>query len=104
MLHRSNLQENIGDNSPWPGASGKVVRRAASFFATAFDPIFRWLLSSVISRDPTVPDFLLPSPCACADDFAVAASSFRTLMAAVSSCVQGGGPDCWDQRLGDDTL
>ena len=63
-------------------------------FATASDPIFRWLHSSVIPRDPTDPDFLLQSPFAYADDFAVAASSFRTLTFAVS-CVQGGGPNCW---------
>ena len=30
------------------------------------------------------PDFLQPSPCAYADDFAVAASSFRLLMTALS--------------------
>ena len=38
----------------------------------------------MIPRDPTAPDFLLPSTCAYADDFAVAASSFRTWMAALS--------------------
>ena len=40
----------------------------------AFDPIFRWLHDSIIKRNP---DFPQPSPCAHADDFAVAASSFR---------------------------
>ena len=49
-------------------------------FVMAFDPVFRWLHNSVIPRDPAVPEFLQPVPCAYADDFAVAASSFRSLM------------------------
>ena len=53
-------------------------------FAVAFDPIFRWLEDTIIPRNPAAPDFLQPVPCACADDFAVAASSFRLLMTAVS--------------------
>ena len=53
-------------------------------FAMAFDPIFRWLQDAVISRNPAGLDFLLPVPCAFADDFAVAASSFRRLMAALA--------------------
>ena len=56
-------------------------------FAIAFHPIFRWLHGSVIPRDPSVPDLLLPFPCAYADGFAVAASSFRTLMAALFKVV-----------------
>ena len=35
-------------------------------------------------KKPAAPDFLQPSPCAYADDFAVAASSFRLLMTALS--------------------
>ena len=46
-------------------------------FAVAFDPIFRWLQDSITPRNPAAPDFLQPSPCAYADGFAVAASSFR---------------------------
>ena len=38
----------------------------------------------VMAFDPTLPDFLQPAPCAYADDFAVAALSFRTLMPALS--------------------
>ena len=58
---------------------------ASSFlFGMAFDPIFRWLHDSVIPRDPPAQDFLQPAPCAYADDFAVAASSFRSLMTALS--------------------
>ena len=53
-------------------------------FAMAFDPIFRWLENTIISRNPPSPDFLQPVPCAYADDFAVAASSFRLLMTALS--------------------
>ena len=52
--------------------------------AMAFDSIFRWLHDAIIPRNPADPDFLQPSPCACADDFAVAASSFRSLMTALS--------------------
>ena len=50
----------------------------------AFDPIFRWHHDSIILRNPAAPDFLQPSPCAYADDFAVAASSFQSLMTALS--------------------
>ena len=56
------------------------------FFMT-FDPFFRWLHDSIIQRKPAAPDFLQPSPSAHADDFAVGASSFWSLMAALSlSC------------------
>ena len=44
-------------------------------FAMAFDPIFRWLQDTIIPNNPAAPDLLQPSPCAYADDFAVAASS-----------------------------
>ena len=50
--------------------------------AVAFDPIFRWLHGSVIPRYPADPDFLQSVPCVLADDFAVAAPSFRSLMPA----------------------
>ena len=53
-------------------------------FGMAFDPIFRWLHGSVITRDPAAPDFLQPAPCAYADDFTVQGSSFRSLMNALS--------------------
>ena len=49
------------------------------FFMT-FDPFFRWLHDSIIQRKPAAPDFLQPSPSAHADDFAVGASSFWSLM------------------------
>ena len=55
-----------------------------SLFAMAFDPIFRWLQDAIIPKNPGAPDFLQPAPCAYADDFAVAASSFRRLMTALS--------------------
>ena len=54
-------------------------------FAMAFDPIFRSLENTIIPRNPAAPDFLRPAPCAYADDFAVAASSFRHLMTALSN-------------------
>ena len=50
----------------------------------AFDRIFRWLHDAIILRNPADPDFLQPSPCACADDFEVAASSIQSLVAALS--------------------
>ena len=53
-------------------------------FVKAFDNIFRWLQNSVILRVPCLPDCLQPAPCAYADDFAVAAMSFRTLMPTTS--------------------
>ena len=57
---------------------------ASGLFAMCFDPIFLWLHDAIIPRNPADPDFLLPSRCACADDFAVAASSFQSLMTALS--------------------
>ena len=53
-------------------------------FAMAFDPIFRWLQDAIIPNNPAGLDFLQPVPCAYADDFAVAASSFRCLMTALA--------------------
>ena len=50
----------------------------------AFDPIFRWLQDAIIPKNPGAPNFLQPVPCAYADDFTVAASSFRRLMTALS--------------------
>ena len=52
--------------------------------AMAFDPIFRCLHGSIVPRNPGVPEFLHPVPRAYADDFAVAAPSFRSLMPALS--------------------
>ena len=57
-------------------------------FAMAFDPIFRWLQEAVVPRNPHNLDFLQPAQCACADDVAVAAPSFRNLMTAVSPAFQ----------------
>ena len=45
-------------------------------FAMAFDPIIRRLLDAITARNAACLDFLQPVPCAYADDFAVAASSF----------------------------
>ena len=53
------------------------------FFGMAFDPIFRWLQESIIPRNPDNLEFLQPAQCACADDLAVASSSFRELMSAL---------------------
>ena len=66
---------------------GQGVRQSpvsGFLFAMAFDPIFRWLQNTIIPRNHAAPDFLQPSPWAYADDFAVAASSFRLLRTALS--------------------
>ena len=66
-------------------------------FAMAFDPIFRLLQDAIIPKNPGAPDFLQPVQCAYADDFAVAASSFRRLMTALSPASK------WWTRLLDST-
>ena len=58
------------------------------FFTPAFDPIFRWLTEVVLPKDPSLPSFLLPSACARADDFAVAACSFKVLIAFIAHPVR----------------
>ena len=73
-------------------------------FAMACDPIFRWLEDTIIPKKPAAPNFLQPIPCACADDFAVAALSFRLLMTALSPEIQGGGPNCWAQLQSSEML
>ena len=50
----------------------------------AFDPIFRWLHDAVIPSDLSRPPCLQPTPRAYANDFAVAAPSFWTLMPAIA--------------------
>ena len=54
------------------------------FIAMSFDRIFRWIQDAIIPKNPGAPDFLQPVPCAYADDIAVAASSFRHSMTALS--------------------
>ena len=49
-------------------------------FTMTFGPIFRWSHDAVFPRDLSLPAWLQPTPCAYADDFAVTASSLRTLM------------------------
>ena len=49
-------------------------------FAMAFDPIFRWLQESIVPRNIDNLEFLQPAQFACADDLAIASSSFRELM------------------------
>ena len=50
----------------------------------AIDPIFRWLQEAIIPRNSDNLDFLQPVQSAYADYFAVDASSFRGLMAALA--------------------
>ena len=54
----------------------------------AFDPIFRWLQETIIPKNPDNLDFLQPAQCACADDLAVASSSFRGLMTALAPALR----------------
>ena len=60
-----------------PEEYDKVVLRVVSFFAMAFDPIFRWLQESIIPENPDNLEFLQPAQCAYADDLAVASSSLE---------------------------
>ena len=53
-------------------------------FAMAFRPYLSMAPRLYHPKNPAASDFLQPSPCACADDFAVVASSFLTLMTALS--------------------
>ena len=69
-------------------------------FAMAFDPIFRWLQESFIPKNVDSLEFLQPTQCACADDLAVASSSFRELMFALApafrsiDCIAGLNLNC----------
>ena len=63
----------------------------------AFDPIFRWAQDAIIPRNPAGLDFLQLFPCAYADDFAVAASSFRRLMTTLTPALLNREPNRWAQ-------
>ena len=89
MIHcNSTTQVEFGGRTRGPLFMARGVRQGclASGFscAMAFDPIFHWLEVTIIPRNPAAQDSLQPVPCAFADDFAVAASSFRRLMTALS--------------------
>ena len=64
-------------------------------FAMAFDPIFRWLQDAIIPRNPASLDFPQPAQCACADDLALAALSFRCLMTALVPAFQAVDQIAW---------
>ena len=72
------------DNSLWRGCKTRLSNERFFLLQWLFDPIFRWLPETVIPRNPHNVDFLQPVPCVYADDFAVAASSFRDLMTALA--------------------
>ena len=97
------LQGKPEDNSFWPEGVRQGCPASGFLFAMAFDPIFRWLHDSIITRNPAAPDFLQPSPCAYADDLEVAASSFQCLMAAVPGLC-GGGSGGWTQPRSSEVL
>ena len=77
-------------------------------FAMAFDPIFRWLQESIITRNVDSLKFLQPAQCA----YAVASSSFRELMFALApafrsvDCIAGLNLNyrkcCWVQYGNDE--
>ena len=75
--HTWNLRVQNEDNSLWPEEYDKVVLRVVSFFAMAFEPIFRWLQESIIPKNPDNLEFLQPAQCAYANDLAVASSSLE---------------------------
>ena len=83
-----NSWKRTEDNSLWPEVYDRVVQRVVSFFAVAFDPIFRWLQESTIPRHPDNLEFLQHAQCAYADDFAVASFSFRGLMTALAPAIR----------------
>ena len=60
------------------------VLLAVLLFTMAFDPISRWLHDAVIPRDFSLLEWLQPTPCANADDFAVSAPYFRIPMPAIA--------------------
>ena len=69
-------------------------------FAMAFDGfMIRYILT-----DTVAPDFLRSAPCANADDFAVAASSFRSLMTDFVANLRGDGLRCWAQSQPSEVL
>ena len=67
------------------GRGARQGRPAYGFFFTmvtmVFDPIIRWLRDAVIPKDPALPAFLQPTPCASADDFCVRRSFFQGAIA-----------------------
>ena len=69
---------------PMPRCVRQGCPASGFLFAMAFDPIFRGLESTIIARNPAAPDFLQSVTCAYADKFAVAASSSRLLITALS--------------------
>ena len=88
MIHcNSTTEVEFGEKTRGQFFMARGVRQgclASGFlFAMALDPIFRWLHDAIIPRNPADSDVLQPSPRAYADDFAVAASSFRSLMTAL---------------------
>ena len=86
--HTWNSREQNEDNALWPEEYDKVVLRVGSFFAMAFDPIFRWLQESIIPRNVGNLEFMQPAQCAYADDLAVASLSFRGLMTALAPALR----------------
>ena len=64
------------------------VRQGCPARDFAVDPIFRWLQDSIIPWNFAGLDFLQSAQCAYADDLAVAALSFRSLMTALTPAFQ----------------
>ena len=96
----STTHEFAGAVSFWPEEYDKVVLRVVSFFAMAFDPIFRWLQESITPRNPDNLEFLQPAQCACVDDLAVASFSFQGLMTALAPAFRRARPSSAKSKFG----
>ena len=53
-------------------------------FTMAFDPLFRWLMTDVLPREPHRPWFLQQTACGYADYFALAPASLRETLPTVA--------------------
>ena len=53
-------------------------------FNMAFDPVYRWLMSTVLPPEPQRPWFLQRCACAYADDFALSTASLRESLPVVA--------------------
>ena len=78
----SSVQTNPEDVSRWQEAQGRDAQRVDSFLQFHLFRFFGGYTMGIIPRE-TSPR-LQPTICASADDFAVAAPSFRTLVPAIA--------------------
>ena len=85
MIHNNSVTDvEIAGKTRRQFLMSRCVRQGCPASGFSFDPIFRRLHGSIIRRNPADPELLQPVPRAYADDFAVAAPTFRSLMPALS--------------------